>query len=82
MTLIWELLGFRAEGKAQNGNPGLIIPPPQDQYRPKDKLNNQHQQRIAHCADVAMHVRVVRATRRVWEAPEVTVLRRGGFTCL
>jgi hypothetical protein len=75
-------LRLSGEGKAQNGNSGLIIPPAQDQYRPKDKLNNQHQQRIAHCADVAMHVRMVRATRLVWEAPEVTVLRRGGFTCL
>jgi hypothetical protein len=58
MTLIWELLGFRAEGKAENGNSELIIPPPQGQHRPKDKLKNQHQQRIAQCVDVAVHVRV------------------------
>jgi len=74
-------LRFSGEGQAQNGNSGLVIPPPQDQYRPKDKLNNQHQQRIAHCADVAMHVRVVRAIRLVWESPEVTALQRGQFGC-
>ena len=51
-------LRLSGEGKVQNGNSGLIIPPPQDQYCPKNKLNNQHQQRIAQCVDVAMHVRV------------------------
>ena len=42
----------------QSANSGLIIPPPQDQHRPKNKLKNQHQQRIAQCVGVPMHVRV------------------------
>jgi len=51
-------LRLSGEGKAQNGNSGLIIPPPQDQHRPKNKLNNQRQQHIAQWVDAAMHVRV------------------------
>ena len=36
----------------------IKIPPPQAQYGSKNKLNNQHQQRVAHCVQVAVHVRV------------------------
>ena len=58
-----------AKGKLKNGNSGLIIPPPQDQHRPKNKLKNQHQQRIAQCVGVAMHVRVGGLLGVVWESP-------------
>jgi len=44
------------DAEAQDGNSELIIPPPQDQYRSKNKLNNQHKQHIAHCMDMAVHV--------------------------
>jgi hypothetical protein len=49
-----------------------IIRPPQ--YRSKDQLNNQHHQ-------LAVHVRVGRATRRFWASPVVTVGECGRFGC-
>ena len=81
MTLIWELLGFRVEGKTQNGHFGLVIPPPQDQHRPNDKLKNQHQQRIAQCVAVAVHVRVDGLLGRSGHPQRMAVRRRGRFGC-
>ena len=46
------------------------LPPSQHQYRSKNKLNNQHQQRVAHCVEVVVHVRVDGLLGGSGECPE------------